>query len=80
MTKEKGVRSYNASRNLIRPETEVREVDAAVWKDPPVAPRGYRVADVRTGKDIYGAPYQVYCLVPTDEDIFIDLDDFFWTG
>lgn len=80
MPKEKGVRAYNASRNLIRPETEVREVDAAAWKDPPVPPRGYRVADVRTGKDIYGAPYQVYCLVPTDEDIFIDLDDFFWTG
>ena len=77
---EKGVRAYNASRNLIRPEVEVEEVRAEKWSVPPKAPRGYRVADCIDGRDIYGAPYQIYCLVPTDFTDEIDLCEYFWTG
>ncbi|MBQ5316352.1 MAG: hypothetical protein J6I96_02250 [Oscillospiraceae bacterium] len=77
---DKGVRSYNTSRNLVKPETEITEAKAVSWKNPPTAPRGFRVSTVKNGRDIYGAPYQVYVLIPQDDETEIELEDLFWTG
>lgn len=78
---EKGVRAYNASKNLVRPETEAEEVRADRWTVPPKAPRGYRVADCVNGRDIYGAPYQIYALVPVNNDEYdINVSEYFYTG
>lgn len=77
---EKGVRAYNASKNLIRPETEVEEVTADRWMQKPQPLRGYRVADCVNVRDIYGSPYQIYVLMPDSDEREIDINDYFWTG
>ena len=65
---KKGGRAFTGSRNLVKPQSDVREVKAKAWRKEPKAPDGYRVEELVNTKDIYGFPYQYYVLVPDTGD------------
>lgn len=71
----KGGRAFTGSLNLTKPEVERREIKARTWALIPRAPRGYRVESCVNTKDIYGAPYQYYILVPEDDPLREDAGD-----
>ena len=55
-------RRYTPSKNLVRPEPQVEWIEAASWRRNPKPPKGYTLAELYNGEDIWGFPYQIYRL------------------
>lgn len=59
-------RRWSASKNLIRPKPEVKEVDCKTWREPPAPAKGYVIApeSIDAGiNPITGIPYLFYRMV-----------------
>lgn len=55
-------RRYTPSKNLVRPEPQVEWIEVACWRRNPKPPKGYTLAELYNGEDIWGFPYQIYRL------------------
>lgn len=67
-TGQRGIigRRWSGSRNLIRPEPQIREVDADTWQEPPEPEKGYviDIPSIEAGTSpVTGIPYLFYRMI-----------------